>query len=128
MKRNFQSTNPNYIIKPIVSTDKTHGRNQSQNHDNCPYDVGNAYVTVPVYRKNEKFTKKQIKDASSMYTIHRTFSHSFVLSLKSDSSVHIAVPYYRTCETVVNGKPVVTVSNFFPSSTDQATPPPGTNV
>lgn len=128
MKRNLQSGNQTYIIKPILPVEKAHGRNQAAPHDHCPNDSGNAYITVPVYKTNEKFTKKQIKDASSMYTIHQTSSHSFVLSLKHDPSIHIAVPYYRTFETCVNGKPTVVVSNFFPTSTEQATPPPGVNV
>ena len=85
-------------------------------------------MTVPVYKMNEKFTKKQIKDAASMYNIQSTSSHSFVLSLKSDPSTHIAVPYYRTMEVSINGKQCVSVSNFFPASTAQATPPQGLNV
>ena len=128
MKRNSPSFNHSYIIKTIPSSEKTHARGQTQNKERCPNDVGNTYITVPVYKKNETFTKKQIKDASTMYTICGTSSHSFVMALKSDPSIHIAVPYYRTCEANVNGKQYVTVSNFFPLSTVQATPPPGVNV
>ena len=128
MKKNLQSTNLNYIIKPINTIDKGKGKNQSQNQDCTPFDIGNSYITVPVYKTTEKFTRKQIKDYSSMYTINRTTQHSFVLSLQSDPSVHIAVPYYCAYESVVNGKTVVTVSNFFPTLTDQATPPSNVNV
>lgn len=128
MKRSSPSFNPSYIIKTIPNPDKSHSRVQGQNRERCPSDVGNTYITVPVYKTNEKFTKKQIKDASTMYSICGTSSHSFVLALKSDPSIHIAVPYYRTCESTLGGKQFVTVSNFFPLSTVQATPPPGVNV
>lgn len=128
MKRSSPSFNPSYIIKTIPNSDKSHSRGQGQSRERCPSDVGNTYITVPVYKTNEKFTKKQIKDASTMYNICGTSSHSFVLALKSDPSIHIAVPYYRTCESTMGGKQFVTVSNFFPLSTVQATPPPGVNV
>ena len=128
MKRSSPSFNPSYIIKTIPNPDKSQSQVQGQNRERCPSDVGNTYITVPVYKTNEKFTKKQIKDASTMYNICGTSSHSFVLALKSDPSIHIAVPYYRTCESTLGGKQFVTVSNFFPLSTVQATPPPGVNV
>ena len=127
MKRVSQSFYPNCIIRTLP-TDKSHPHTASQPSEKCPRDVGTSYVTVPVYKMNEKFSKRQIKDAANVYTVQSCSSHSFVLSLKSDPSTHIAVPYYRTVETNTSGRQFVSVSNFFPASTLQATPPPGLNM
>ena len=125
MKRN--SSCPNYIIREISSAEKAKS-SSSESKELSPRDVGNSYITVPVYTMNGGFTKKQIKDAGSMYNLQSISSHSFVLSLKSDPNTHIAVPYYRLSEESIQGASYVSVSNFYPVSTIQATPPLGLNV
>ena len=125
MKRNASC--PNYIIREISSTEKTKS-SSSESKELSPRDVGNTYITVPVYTMNGGFTKKQIKDAGNMYNLQSTSSHSFVLSLRSDPNTHIAVPYYRLSEESIQGTSFVSVSNFYPVSTIQATPPLGLNV
>lgn len=125
MKRN--ACFPNYIVRELSSTDK--GRTSgAEPKELSPRDVGNSYITVPVYTANGGFTKKQIKDAGNVYNIQSTSSHSFVLSLKSDPNIHIAVPYYRLSEESTQGASCISVSNFYPVSTFQATPPIGVNV
>lgn len=124
MKRTRQTDNSNYVIKEIVTTDRQI-RDSTHNQDSFPIDNKNAYITVQVSKENDKIINK---DTQSNYNVVQASSNYFVLSLKSNNKIRIAVPYYRTSETNVNGTPVVTVSNFYPSGTEQATPPLGLKV
>lgn len=123
MKRTLQPKDQNYNSKQIAILDKGLDRKQVVGCDKTPYGITKPYVIVPVYAKTEKLTKKQIKDASTMYNISYTNKNSFVLSLKSDPQIRIAVPKYR-----VNENPSISVSNYYPDATEQATPPPDAQV
>ena len=84
MKRVSQSFYPNCIIRTLP-TDKSHPHAVSQPNEKCPRDVGTSYVTVPVYKMNEKFSKRQIKDAANVYTVAQIRSlHSHCCSVLPD--------------------------------------------
>ena len=128
MKRATPLLNPTVVVRPIPPLDRVKSRNQSQNRERFPCEIGSSYVSVPVFTSQDNMSGKPVVDVAATYSVCTVSPYSFVISLKSDPSARIAVPCYRTEEKTVSGKRYISVSNFYPKSTLQATPPVLSNM
>ena len=128
MKRAAPLLNPTVVVRPIPPLDRVKSRNQSQNRERFPCEIGSSYVSVPVFTSQDNMSGKPVVDVAATYSVCTVSPYSFVISLKSDPSARIAVPCYRTEEKAVSGKRYSSVSNFYPKSTLQATPPVLSNM
>ena len=128
MKRELAPFNPVVVVKPIPSVDQEKTRNAVQKSDCYPSDIGRRYVSVPIYTTGNFMVGKRTMDMPSSYSVSSATPYSFVLTLQSDPTAVIAVPYYWTEESVINGKRSISVSTFYPSTIAQATPPASENM
>ena len=128
MKRATPLLNPTVVVRPIPPLDRVKSRNQSQNRERYPCEIGSNYISVPVFTSQDNMSGKPVVDLASTYSVCTVSPYSFVISLKSDPSSRIAVPCYRTEEKILSGKRYISVSNFYPKSTLQATPPVLSNM
>lgn len=123
MKRELAQCYPAVVVKPIPSADQGQSRSAAQKLDVYPSDIGRRYVSVPICTTGDFLVGKRTMDMPTSYSVSYATPYSFVSVLQSDPNAMIAVPYYRTEESVVNGKRCISVSTFYPNSVAEVTPP-----